>query len=196
MIISSHAVCAPIVQVAEDGVIRIARMTYQIESEGRVSIRHVMEGGKNGQSVLETLRDGVFREARDPDSKFFMMKMLLPEPILIEFLNDEYSYGNYHLKVVFPVSVPEWLLRKVEMRDHDDPDEIHGPISMVSLDDWMREAKSTVPFHVRVTKAVLTWASVANPKVLYRYYEFIRGWKPKELTDEQKAAIAAYPKRW
>lgn len=194
MKITSHAVCAPIVEINPDGSIRIARMTYQIESEGRVSIRHVMEGGKNGQSVLETLREALFEEARG--GRIFPIKMLSSEPVLIECTDDEYNYGGIHLKVAFPAFIPPQYLRAVEAVDKDDSDEVHGPITMVSVEDWMDEARRTVPFHIRVTKAVLVWAAAANPKVLERYYDVIRGFEKRELTDEQKAAIAAYPKRW
>lgn len=195
MVITSHAVCAPIVKINPDGSIRIARMTYT-DSEGRTSIRHIMESGKNGQSVKKTFYDGVFSEGRDPSSKVFVMKALSLEPVLIELLPDEYHYGDLHLKVAFPVDVPEQYLRRVEAVDQDDPDESHGPIKMVSVEDWLREASGTVPFHVRVTKAVLIWAATTNPRVLDRYYDVIRGFRKRELTDEQKNALAVYPKGW
>ena len=193
MLITSHAVCAPIVDVREDGVIRIARMTYT-DSEGRISIRHIMESGKNGQSVPQTLYDALFDEARG--DKIFPVKILSSEPILTEFIDEEYHYGGTHLKVAFPAYVPEQYLRAVEAVDKDDPDETHGPIKMVAIEDWMREARGTVPFHIRVTRAVLVWAAT-NPRVCERYYgtiRYLRGFE--ELTDDQKNAIATYTKKW
>ncbi|MBI2673701.1 MAG: hypothetical protein HYX23_00250 [Candidatus Zambryskibacteria bacterium] len=197
MEITSHSVSTPIVKIdGKSGLLEIARMTYLIESEGKTSIRHITEGGKNGQSILETLLNGVFSEARG--GRVFAMKILSPTPILVRCGPDEYHPGGIHLKVAFPVYVPEQCLRTFETVDRDDPDEVLGPLKMVTAEDWLCEIeeKGTVPFHLLATKAVLTWAAVDNPKVCERYFDIIRGWKPKELTDEQRAAVAAYPKRW
>ncbi|KKS78615.1 MAG: hypothetical protein UV53_C0030G0003 [Candidatus Azambacteria bacterium GW2011_GWE1_42_9] len=193
MKITSQSTCGTIVHIEDNGRIQIARMTY--EKKGRTSIRHIMESGKNGQTILQTLTEGVLKEGAK-DRMDFPMSLLSLEPILIEFSNDEKNPGGIHIKTAFPVFVSEDKLRDVEAKDGDNHDELHGPITMVDINDLLYETEGkTVPFHYRVTRSVLVWAAT-NPKVLDHYYSLIASWIPTSLTDEQRAAIEAYPGKW
>ncbi|MDO8471206.1 MAG: hypothetical protein Q7S49_01200 [bacterium] len=191
MYITSHASCGPIVDISVTGEVRIARMTYQ-KKGGFPTVRHIMESGKNGQSTLQTLRGGVLKEGAMDRNNFSMR--LLSEPILIEFGKDQKHPGGTHIKVVYPVFVPEEQLRDFEQEDDDDPDEIHGAITMVSAIDLIEETKgNTVPFHYRVTRSVLVWAAVEHPQVFSRYRDLVMSWSRPKLTNEQRVAIQAYP---
>lgn len=192
--ITSHASCGPIVNInVKTGEVWLGRMTYQ-KGQDYPSVRHIMESGKDGQSVLQTLRGGVLKEGA-ADRKKFSITLLSMDPVLVKFGKDQNHPGGTHIKVVYPVSVPEVQLRDFEAEDDDDHDEIHSAITMVSAEDMVEETGQgrTVPFHFAATMAVLVWAAAEHPKVRSRYANLLAGWVKPDLTDEQKAALEVYP---
>ena len=195
MRITSHAVCAPIVKIQPDGTLRLSRMEYT-NREGFTTVRHIMETGKNGQTVIETLKEGVFKEGT-LDPKNFRFNILTELPIYIDFVSDERNIGGTQMKVVFPISVEdESLLRSVERPDDDNPAEIHGPVTLVEASALIQETeRHTIPFHFRATRAAIHWAGIIDKNVLDRYYRLVTDWVPRELTTEQLVGIEEYPKK-
>lgn len=198
MRITSHASCGPIVHICADGTVHISRMEYR--KNGRVSLRHIMETGKNDQTVSGTLREGVLKEGAK-DRENFHIDVLTTEPIHFQFVNDEKTPGGTQMKVVFPVSVPIEELRDISKLDDDNPDEEHGPIQLVEITQLIAETQgengryNTVPFHFEATLATLSWAA-KDQKVLNKYYSFISQWQPHTLNDEERAAVVEYRTRW
>ncbi len=194
MLITSHASCGPIVDInVKTGEVRIARMTYK-KGHDYPSVRHIMESGKMGQSVLQTLRGGVLKEGA-ADRKKFSITLLSMDPILVKFGHDQRSPGGTHIKVVYPVFVPEEQLRDIEAEDDDDHDEIHSAITMISAEDLIEETAEgrTVPFHFQATMAVMVWVATEHPMVRPRYSNLLTNWSRPEMTAEQKVALEAYP---
>ncbi|MBX4195646.1 hypothetical protein KW796_01665 [Candidatus Parcubacteria bacterium] len=189
MRITSHAVGMVIVEVEQDGMVKCDRMSYA--KGGRTSIRHLMETGEVGETVLKTLETGLPHEAAR-DAVNFSFELLSKKPILIEFGSDQNHQGGTHMKVFFAVRV------KGDLRDFDlmDGDERLGPVTMVEIEELVRETDGkTVPVHVRATKAAL--ASVAGNRAVFdRYMDLITKWRSVDLTPEQQAAIDAYPGKW
>ena len=190
MHITSHAVCGPIIRISDNGRLFVARMEYTIY--GRTSVRHIMETGKNGETILRTLRNGVLKEGAKDESKF-AIDVLSHNPIHVELGADQKHPGGMHAKFVFPVSVTGEL-RDFVAQDEDSVNEIHGPITMIDIEDLILETEGkTVPFHYRVTRAVLVWAAKRNLDVFNRYQDFvINSPKLAEFNDEVKEAIRAY----
>lgn len=193
MHISSHASCGVIVVVEANGTLRLSRMEYT--KRGHTSIRHIMETGKNGQTVMDTLREGVLREGAN-DRGNFSMKILSTDPVHIDFVPDERNKGGTQIKVAFPVFVPEEQLRNIEARDDDDLDELHGPITLVEASNLVRETEGkTVKFHYGATRGAIVWAA-SNRNVFDRYQRLVTTWNPPELTKEQQEAIMSYHGKW
>jgi hypothetical protein len=193
MEITSHASCAPIPEINPDGSVRFACMEYI--KKGRRSFRHIMETGKNRQSILETLKEGVLKEGAKDRSEF-EMHMLSDEPIHFEFVQDEKRPGGHQIKVAFPVWVRPEHLRNFEVKDDDDLDEIHGPFKMYEFTELARLERQMIPFHFRVARSALVWAATREKKVLERYYDHIVGWPRTILIGEQKEALSKYSGRW
>src|SRR3990167_3236042 len=103
MLITSHASCGPLVDIGLDGIVRFSCMEYT--KNQFTSIRHINETSKNGQTVLETLREGLIKEGAK-DRSHFQVEILTDEPVYIEFVADERHPGGTQIKVVFPVYAP------------------------------------------------------------------------------------------
>lgn len=200
--ITSDSVCVPVVHVREDGQMLIGRMPYTKMRGGRPSttIRHIMETGKNGYTISETLVEGLRLEGAKHQGRFDF-RQLTDRPIHIELVPDQDHPGGWHLKTVWPVFVPEDQLRDYEKPDDDDPDEAHGPIDMLFIRQLIELTdRKTVPFHFRATLAVVRWAAGENLNVFERYEDLLiradRELYPFRLTPEQEQAIAFYPRSW
>lgn len=190
MHITSHAACGPIIRIYDNGRLLVARMEYT--RRGRTSVRHIMESGKNGETILETLKNGVLKEGAKDRNKF-SMNVLSPKPIHIEFGPDQDNPGGTHLKPVFPVSVIGEL-RDFVAQDDDSVDETHGPITMVDIEDLILETEGrTIPFHYRVTRKLLLWVARQNSEVFHRYHDFVVNSSPSVgLDDKVRKAIKSY----
>ena len=192
MLITSHASCAPIVDIRPDGTVRFSCIEYT--KDRFTSIRHINETGKNGQTVLETLREGLLKEGAKDRTKFHV-EILTATPIHIEFVADERHPGGAQIKTVFPVYASQDQLRDYAKVDDDNPEEIHGPLKSYEVMHLLDLGRRHILYHHNATRACLAWA-VRDKKVFERYTDFAMGWRREELTEEQKRAIVAYPGRW
>lgn len=194
MRLTSHATCAPIVDVRPGGILFLSRMEYTYGNSS--SIRHIMETGKAGQTVWDTLHEGVLKEGAK-DRSNFQATVLTKSPILVDFVVDERNKGGTQLKVAFPVSVPENQLRDYVIPDDDNHGETHGPITLVEVSLLIRETeRNTVPFHYRTTRAALNWIASLNEEVAQNYKGLVAPWNPPVLTPLQALAINDYPFKW
>lgn len=194
MVIGSHASCGPIVDINPDGSVRVSRMLYT--KNGVQSVRHIMETGKNGDSIEETLKEGLFKEGAK-DRSNFAIDILESSPIHFDFVPDEKRPGMVQMKVAIPVFVRADQLRDFEVRDDDDPNESHGPLAMVEAGALLRaDGRWMPPFHRNTTLAVLAWASKKDRKVYERYDNYILSWRPKILTEEERHAVNIYTAKW
>ncbi|MDB5194607.1 MAG: hypothetical protein JWN50_621 [Parcubacteria group bacterium] len=187
--ITSHAV--GIVQIddsASDGSVLVGRMDYA--RKGRKSVRHVMETGEPGESVMDTFRSSLHEAAADQTK--FNHEFVTDEPIFCEFGIDEKNEGGTHLKVWFAIR-PQGKLRDYVLPDGD---ETLGPITMVEAIELLKETEgNTVRGHVSATYAALS-ALAGDRKVFDRYQKQILSWTQPVLTEEQLAAINVYPGKW
>lgn len=155
-----------------------------------------METGKNGQSVIETLKEGLFKEGAK-DRANFAIDILEEDPILFDLVPDEKCVGGLQMKVVIPVFIRADQLRDFEVADDDDPNETHGPLSMIDAGDLLRYEGLNMPFfHRQATLAVLAWSVKKDIKIYNRYDRFIHNWIPIEHTQEELEAKATYLKKW
>ena len=192
MRITSHAACAPIVEIGSDGSVRFNCMKYT--KNKYTTVRHINETCKNGQTVLETLREGLLKEGAK-DRTHFEYKVLTLSPIYIEFVADERVLGGTQIKTVFPVYADQEQLRDYASVDDDNVEEIHGPLKSYEAKDLLNMGPRHILFHRHATKACLAWAA-REKKVFERYEDIAMSWRREALSLEQMEAIAAYPGRW
>ena len=192
MLITSHASCAPIVEICLDGTVRFNCMEYT--KNQFTSIRHINETGKNSQTVLETLQEGLLKEGAKDRTRFHV-KVLTAAPVHIEFVVDERHPGGTQIKTVFPVYAPQDELRDYAKVDDDNPEEIHGPLKSYEVMRLLGLGPRHILFHHNATKACLAWMA-KDRRVFERYTDFAMSWRREELSAEQLRAIAAYPGRW
>ncbi|MBX4189404.1 hypothetical protein KW785_02305 [Candidatus Parcubacteria bacterium] len=190
--ITSHAVGVVLNEVLPSGEVRCARMLY--EKRGSRTVRHIMETGERGETVRQTLESCFHEAARDRGS--FRYELTSDEPILVEFGDDQENPGGKHMKVFFGAMVKSGALRDFILPDGD---ETLGPIVMDESSEILRLLRETegktVPVHVRATRASIL-PLAGDRRVFDRYQKLVLSTKPVMLTDEQEAAVAAYPGKW
>ncbi len=180
--IISFAVCAVIVDVRPDGTVFVDRMIYT--KEGRSSVRHLMETGEKGESVMDTLATGLTHEAAR-NAADFSFKLLSPDPIHYALGPDDKDPNGQHLKICYAVKA------KGDLRNFNLPDgnETLGPITMVEIKKLIEETEGrTVPFHVQASKAVLQ-ALAMNKSVFDRYQREIVIWEARTLSSAHDVEV-------
>jgi|GEM_PF-5198814 len=189
IIITSHAVGVVLTKLNSNGIVQLSRMPYT--KRGRTSLRHPMETGEPGETVKQTLNTLMLHEVAQNAAQF-EWKLLKSKPILIEFGQDDKNPGGTHMKAFF-LAQPTGELRNRELVDGD---ELLGPVTMPEASELIAETEGkTVAVHVRASKAALKTLAVI-PEVHGRYERIIRSFVPAELSEEEIAAIAAYPGKW
>jgi hypothetical protein len=191
MLITSHAAGAiMVVQQEPNGLLYCAKMSYT--NERGVSFRHMMETGENGETVVETLRNGILKELAE-DEKDFDYQLMQREPVLIKFSRDEHHSGGIHMKTFFAV---KHLKGKFRARDLPDGTAKLGPVVVEEIAAFIKvnEGK-TAPIHVEASRAALV-ALAADKAVFEKYEKIIFGYELAPLNAEEQAAIDAYPCKW
>lgn len=190
--ITSHAVGVIIVSLGDAGVVHASRMPYT--RRGSTSIRQPMETGEPGESIMQSLNVLMLHEVAD-DAANFEWKFVQPEPVLVNFKDDEKNPGGTHIQPFFLVRVIKGKIRND--RSIHDGEELLGPITLVEIDALIHEIEGrTVPIHVKATKMALVNLAYSIESVHDRYKKVIGILRPQDFTEEELAAIAAYPGKW
>ncbi len=192
MAITSHATGAVIVRGLPDGTVLCVRMKYA--NHRGWSFRHMMETGENGETVLETLRNGLLDEIVE-DKNALEYRLVKPEPIVVEFGPDQNHYGGLHMKTFFLVELVGGGLRTKPINDGK---EVLDPPEYVEAEHLLKSTEGkTTPIHWRSTFAAIKSLSV--DKLVFQKYENLlldHGRGSVILSTSEREMILAYPKRW
>jgi len=190
--ITSHAVGVIIVSLEDAGIVHASRMPYT--RKGSTTIRQPMETGELGESIMQSLNVLMLHEVAD-DAANFEWKLVQTEPILVNFKEDEKNIGGTHVQPFFLAVVTKGKVRSD--RSLPDGEELLGPITLVEIGALIREIEGrTVPIHVKATKMALVSLAYSIESVHDRYKKIIGILRPQDFTEEELAAIAAYPGKW
>ncbi len=106
--LTSHAVGAIVLSLDDDGVVRVSRMSYT--RKGSTSIRQPVETGEPGESIMQSLNVLMLHEVAD-DAANFEWKLVQPEPVLVNFKDDEKNPSGTHIQPFFLVRVIKGKVR-------------------------------------------------------------------------------------
>lgn len=188
MYISSHAVGVVLAEI-RNGQLFLTNMEYT--KHGRSSIRHIMETGEDGETIMDTLLGSRHEAAMSEDD--FDYELVSKKPILISFGSCQKDPRGTHLKVFF-LARPKGALRNFPIVDGD---ETLGRVDLLAeAGEIMKKTEGkTVKIHYDATVAAVV-AYATEPTVFKQFENLILKHRPAELSNEQAAAIAAYPGKW
>lgn len=192
MEIVSHSCGAVIPRFGKEG-LEILQMDYV--QKRHTTRRHMMETGETGESVLETLQNGLRDEISDGTE--FVYRFLEDEPCFVKFGKDDGGKG-YHLKVFFLVSFEGAMRQSVKEDVNSDGtvDRI-GPPQFMELKELLHFGKAgTTATHYGATYGALNLLA-KNPRFFARYPDIVFKLSArKELAPYQLQAIADYSHSW
>lgn len=192
MEIVSHSCGAVIPRFGQEG-LEILQMDYV--QKRHTTRRHMMETGETGESVLETLQNGLRDEISDGTK--FVYRLLDDEPCFVKFGKDDGGKG-YHLKVFFLVSFEGAMRQSVkEDRNSNGTVDRLDPPRFVDLEELLKLKWSrTTATHLSATYGALNLLA-KDPRFFARYPDIVFNLSArKELTPHQLQAIADYDHSW